>query len=210
MLETLFAFAVLASPTVPVPVAFETARPAAPEIAVRARPQGPIVAVLGARTEFGSPLVFGVGARQGRWVGVITPALPNGQLGWVDQSKLQVTPARYTITVDLSSLKLTLRRGGTVVRRVPIGDGMASSPTPTGTFSVTDKLKGNATYGCCILALSGHQPNLPPGWRGGNRLAIHGGSIGRGVSAGCVRAPEDDLRALMAVVPLGTPVKIQR
>ena len=43
-------------------------------------------------------------------------------------------------------------------------------------------------YGCCILALSGHQDNLPAGWPGGDRLAIHGGSgIGSADSAGCLR-----------------------
>ena len=63
-----------------------------------------------------------------------------------------------------------------------------------------------------LLALSGHQPNLPPGWTGGNRLAIHGtnapGTVGAAASAGCLRAGDADLRVLMARVPLGTPVFI--
>ena len=92
-----------------------------------------------------------------------------------------------------------------------------STPTPTGRFAVTDKLSGpryGGYFGCCILALSGTQPHLPPGWRGGNRLAIHGtdrsGTIGRRSSAGCLRAGERPLRALMRDVPLGTPVEIRR
>ena len=63
-------------------------------------------------------------------------------------------------------------------------------------------------YGCCALALSGHQPNLPPGWIGGNRLAIHGtpGPVGLAASAGCVRATDAAMKTLFSEVPLGTPV----
>jgi lipoprotein-anchoring transpeptidase ErfK/SrfK len=68
-------------------------------------------------------------------------------------------------------------------------------------------------YGCCILALNGHQPKLPAGWQGGNRLAIHGtnapGTIGSAASAGCLRAADSELQVLMRRVPLGTPVFIR-
>ena len=94
--------------------------------------------------------------------------------------------------------------------------GRASSSTPVGRFAVTDKLAGSrygSYYGCCILALSAHQPNLPPGWTGGDRIAVHGtndpGSIGNAVSAGCPRASADDMRFLMRVVPLGAPVFVR-
>ena len=82
--------------------------------------------------------------------------------------------------------------------------------------STTDKLDGSSYgpyYGCCVLALSGHQPNTPPGWTGGDRLAIHGtdspSTIGTAASAGCLRGADADLRVLMAKVPLGTPVFIR-
>jgi lipoprotein-anchoring transpeptidase ErfK/SrfK len=68
------------------------------------------------------------------------------------------------------------------------------------------------TYGCCALALSGNQPFIPQGWGGGTRMAIHGttatGSIGTPASHGCLRASADGMRRLMAVVPLGTTVRI--
>jgi lipoprotein-anchoring transpeptidase ErfK/SrfK len=95
--------------------------------------------------------------------------------------------------------------------------GRPGSTTPTGRFSVTDKLGGpglSPYYGCCVLALSGTQPNLPAGWSGGDRLAIHGtndpGSIGTASSAGCLRGGDSDLKRLMRQVPLGTPVEIRR
>jgi lipoprotein-anchoring transpeptidase ErfK/SrfK len=112
---------------------------------------------------------------------------------------------------------LTVRRDLLVIRRLIVGVGRPGSPTPVGRFAVTDKLAGHAysaVYGCCILALSAIQPNLPAGWRGGNRIAIHGtlsrGDLGAAVSAGCIHASARDLRFLMHSVPLGTPVFIRR
>jgi lipoprotein-anchoring transpeptidase ErfK/SrfK len=93
--------------------------------------------------------------------------------------------------------------------------GRPGSSTPVGRFAVTDKIAGNRYgpyYGCCILALSAHQPNLPAGWTGGDRIAIHGtnapSTIGTASSAGCPHARDADLRVLMRRVPLGTPVFI--
>jgi hypothetical protein len=85
--------------------------------------------------------------------------------------------------------------------------------TPEGTFAVTDGLAGTKLgpyYGCCVLALSGHQPNLPPGWIGGDRIAIHGtpGLVGSAASAGCLRATDRDVVSLFSLVPLGAPVFI--
>ena len=120
------------------------------------------------------------------------------------------------LDVDLSSRTLVVRTGATVLRRLRVGVGRPGSPTPAGRFAVTDKLDGpsySAYYGCCIVALSATQPNLPRGWSGGNRIAIHGtpsaSDFGRAVSAGCVHAPDLDLRYLMRTVPLGTPVVIR-
>jgi lipoprotein-anchoring transpeptidase ErfK/SrfK len=96
------------------------------------------------------------------------------------------------------------------VRQIPVGIGAPGTSTPTGRFAVSDKLNGAAyspVYGCCILALSGHQTNLPRGWTGGDRLAIHAGSLGA-VSTGCVHASTSDLRFLMRSVPLGARVVI--
>ena len=93
--------------------------------------------------------------------------------------------------------------------------GRPGSETPTGRFAVTDKLAGTnygPYYGCCVLALNGHQPNTPPGWQGGNRLAIHGTDTPRDHRHRRVRRlparADADLQVLMAKVPLGTPVFI--
>ena len=114
------------------------------------------------------------------------------RFGWIDAQSGGVTYSRtrLDVEVDLSSRTLVVRRDGVVIRRATVGVGRLGSPTPTGHFAVTDKLSGpaySAYYGCCILALSATQPNLPAGWTGGNRVAIHGtpsaSDFGRAVSA---------------------------
>lgn len=188
------------------------------QVVVRARPRGPVLARLGARTEFGSPTTLLVAERRGRWLGVVTTHVANGRLGWVDSraDALATSRTRVRVTIDLSDRSLVVRRGDRVLRRMTVGIGRPSSPTPIGRFAVTDKLPGaryGSYYGCCILALSAHQPLLPAGWRGGDRIAVHGtddpGSIGAAASAGCPRARDADLRYLMRVVPLGAPVVVR-
>jgi hypothetical protein len=83
-----------------------------------------------------------------------------------------------------------------------------------GRFAVTDRLipRSGSPYGCCILALSGRQTSLPPGWTGGDRLALHGttsGLVGGAYSSGCVRVREADLRRLMDRIPVGTRVTVR-
>ncbi len=188
-------------------------------VALRDRPGGRILAVVGDRTEFGSPRIFAIFARRAdHWVGVVTPELPNGRLGWINarSSSLDLGLVSTRIEVDLSRRQLTVLDRGRVLRRMSVAIGAPASPTPVGRFAVTDKLPGahfSASYGCCILALSGHQTKLPPGWSGGDRLAIHATNdrqdIGQRISAGCVRGLDADLRYLMHAVPLGTAVVIR-
>lgn len=187
-------------------------------VPLRARPRGRVVARAYRSTEFGSKRVMSIAAQRGPWLGVVTTERPNGKLAWVHMENrgLRFRRRGYSLHLDLSRRQLELRKNGRRIRRVTVGVGRPGSETPTGRFAVTDKLRGSrfgAYYGCCILALSGHQPKLPAGWQGGDRLAIHGtdapSTVGTAVSAGCPRAGEADMRVLMRRVPLGTPVFIK-
>ena len=187
-------------------------------VTLRSAPHGAALKRVGARTEFGSPAAYSVVKRRGRWLGVTTAARPNGRLAWVDgkSGALRRSATRLTIRVDLSGRRIELRRGDKVLQRGVASIGRPGAPTPTGRFAVTDKLRGDRFgpyYGCCILALSGTQPNPPQGWRGGNRVAIHGtpnpATLGNADSAGCVHASTKTLQTLMHRVPVGTPVFIQ-
>jgi hypothetical protein len=187
-------------------------------VPLRARPNGPVVAQAAARTEFGDRRALSVVTRRGAWLGVTATELPNGQVAWVHRGNraLHLRRTAYSLHADLSGRWLELRRNGRRIRRISVAVGRPGSETPTGRFAVTDKLNGGnygPYYGCCILALSGHQTKLPAGWTGGDRLAIHGtdvpSAIGTAASAGCLRAADADLQVLMRRVPVGTPVFIR-
>jgi hypothetical protein len=187
-------------------------------LTLRNRPFGPVVARVGAFTRFGSRRALSVvTTRRGRWLAVTEAGIANNRVVWVDAQAggLRYARTQLQLVVDLSRRTLEVRRNGEIVRRLSVAVGRPGSPTPTGRFSVTDKLDGgsfSASYGCCILALSATQPNLPAGWTGGNRIAIHGTltpDFGRAASAGCLHARDDDLRYLMRTAPLGTPVIIR-
>jgi lipoprotein-anchoring transpeptidase ErfK/SrfK len=177
------------------------------------------VAKIGSTTEFGDPTAVTVLAERGDWLGVTTPKLPNRKLGWFRRQEtpsLKLTRTRTWLKVELRRRRLELREGNRVVEKVQVGVGATGSPTPTGVYAVTDKLPGSnfgSVYGPFILALSGSQPHTPSGWRGGNRLAIHGTNapsrLGRPVSAGCVEVPDRALARLARRVPAGAPVVIE-
>jgi lipoprotein-anchoring transpeptidase ErfK/SrfK len=198
-----------------VPQGYEIAHVDAPT-PLYASPNGAVITRLPTRTEFGSSQTLGVVRHRGRWLAVVSTARPNSHLGWVRARAVRLTRTQVSLVLDLSRRRLVLKHGDTVVRRMTVGVGRSSSPTPTGRFAVTDKLSGyryGSFYGCCIVALSAHQPHLPPSWTGGDRIAIHGtnapSTIGTASSAGCPHARDVDLRVLMRRVPLGAPVFIR-
>jgi len=180
------------------------------------RPGGRPRARVGARTEWGSPRVLSVVRERSGWLGVLAPELRNGEVAWLRASSATLAGVRWSLQVDLSRRRLAVRDGGRTVRELTVGVGGPGSPTPTGRFAVTDRLRvtgDSSPYGCCVLALTGHQTRLPPGWPGGDRLAVHGtaevAGIGRAASLGCLRAPGRDARWLIETVPLGAPVFIR-
>jgi lipoprotein-anchoring transpeptidase ErfK/SrfK len=148
------------------------------------------------------------------WIAVRHTSLGDHGVAWIEARRAPLVYAgrHVRLEVDLSRRELQVFSGDHLRRRLSVAIGAPDTPTPPGEYYVTDKLPGarfGTYYGCCILALSGHQPNLPEGWSGGDRLAIHGSPTptwGRAVSNGCFHASRRDLRYLMRNVPLGTEV----
>jgi L,D-transpeptidase catalytic domain len=184
------------------------------KVAVHSAPGGPVRRRLGHLGEFTSPRVFWVPEVRGKWLGVVAPEVGNNKLGWIrrDPKALRFKTTRYSLHVDLSKRLVQIRLGDQVIRNVVVTVGRFGSGTPAGRFAVTDRISKrlDPVYGCCAIALSAHQPNPPPGWIGGDRIAIHGwnGPVGEAASGGCLRASNRDMLALMRHAPLGTPVLI--
>ena len=149
------------------------------------------------------------------WYRVRLAHWPNGTTGWVRATAVATTKLRVRMVVDVSAHQLTLYRAGRVVLRSPAAIGKPSTPTPLGTFFVTQRFvvdPPTGAYGPRALGISAFS-NVLRTWRDGGPIGIHGTdetfSIGKPVSHGCVRLPNDLIIKLFAVTPLGTPVVIQ-
>jgi L,D-transpeptidase catalytic domain len=186
-------------------------------VVVRARPGGRILGRLPGTTPLGTPTWLWAVAesRDGRWARVVLPWKPNGRTGWVWLHGRRTVHTRTWVQADLSRRRLMLMHGSRVVATFEAGIGAPDSPTPTGRFSVTDPIATGdpgGPFGWYAFGLSGHQPHLPPGWTGGDQLAIHGtnapATIGGRASAGCLHVSAHALAILKRALRPGTPVVI--
>jgi lipoprotein-anchoring transpeptidase ErfK/SrfK len=184
---------------------------------VRSAPGGRIVGRLAGRTPLGTPTWLWAIAetRDQRWARVVLPWTPNGRTGWVWLPGHRIIHTRTWVQADLSRRRLMLMHGTHTEHTFAAAIGAPDSPTPTGRFSVTDPIatgNPNGPFGWYAFGLSGHQPHLPPGWTGGDQLAIHGTNdpttLGDAISAGCLHVSATALATLKRALRPGTPVII--
>jgi len=168
----------------------------------------------------GVPNVFGVlGVVKGRdcrpaWYRVQLPMRPNGSVAWIRASAVWIGRVRTRIEIDVSQRRLTFFRNGRAVLTATTAVGAPATPTPTGRFYVNQRLipaNPQGPFGPGAIGISAFS-NVLTGWTQGGPVAIHGTnepwSIGRSVSNGCIRLPNQVLRRLFRAVPAGTPVVI--
>jgi hypothetical protein len=203
-------------PSEPQPITCFSIASATGKITLYEKPGGKRRITLSPRTEWGSPRILGVVRRRGDWVSVQAPELGNGEVAWMESNRARLDCVRWSMHVDLSRRRLSVQRDGNTVRRFEIAVGRKGNPTPKGRFSVTDKLRvtdPGSPYGCCVLALTGHQTHLPASWPGGDRLAVHAtrelSSLGRAASLGCMRVTSTQARWLIKTIPLGAPLFVR-
>jgi hypothetical protein len=173
------------------------------------------VATIRTKTEFHSPTILAVAARKPGWV-LVRTSIEKHHVGWLPVGAGRLFEEPRSIVISLHRHKLMLFHRGKLTDTYNVAIGMPATPTPTGKFAITDRLTTGNTqddYGCCILALTGHQPKILQGWGGGDRVAIHATphewTIGKAISHGCVRASNAALRQLMGKVRLGMPVTVK-
>ncbi|WP_167555410.1 L,D-transpeptidase family protein [Gottfriedia acidiceleris] len=118
------------------------------------------------------------------------------------------------IIINTKTNKLTLYSKGNFVKTFTVATGKSSTPTPTGKFVISNKVKNRPWYKGNI---PGGDPRNPLGnrWLGlsvGAAYGIHGNnkesSIGQSVSSGCVRMHNSEIRWLFEQVNIGTTVII--
>jgi lipoprotein-anchoring transpeptidase ErfK/SrfK len=165
-------------------------------------------------TQLGNETWLPIVRRNGR-IGTALVATPSGQReAKVDLAQLVLRWTASRVDIDLSDLQLSVLRGNRVLGRFKVAAGGPGTPTPSGTFFVTDRVifPPSSPYGDFALGLSVNQKQPTPGWTGGDQVAIHGTShpetIGTYASLGCVRVGADALKVLFRAMPLGAPVTI--
>jgi hypothetical protein len=169
----------------------------------------------------GVPTVFGVVARRVEedcapsWYRVRLPRRPNGRLGWVRAADVMIGEVRTRILVDLSERRVTLYRSGRRMLTTRAAVGSSSTPTPTGTYYVDQRLHSNdpeGPFGPSAVGIAAYSEVLT-GWTQGGPIAIHGTNrpdlIGQAVSNGCVRVRNEVVRRIFDEALSGTPVVIQ-
>ena len=194
------------------------------DVTVRSRPggKGDVVAVFPHELPWGSPTPFLISearrtAAGETWLKVLLPRRPNGSSGWVGRDQVRIKPVSHEVVVDLSSRTASLLRGRRKIRSFRVGVGTAGTPTPTGRFYVTVKLRppqiSASAYGAWALGLSGYSEVHQTFGTGDGQIALHGTYkpwlLGRPVSNGCVRMDNETITLLADKLPLGTPVTIQ-
>jgi hypothetical protein len=149
------------------------------------------------------------------WFRVRVSHFPNGTLGWIRAGTVATSRIRRRIVVDVSRRRLFLYQRGKLILAAPAAVGKPSTPTPHGRFYITQRFivtAPNSPYGTRALGLSAFS-NVLRSWVDGGPVGIHGTnepfSIGKGVSHGCIRLPEQTMRRLFGLVPLATPVVIR-
>jgi lipoprotein-anchoring transpeptidase ErfK/SrfK len=146
---------------------------------------------------------------------VALPGRPNGATGWVIKEDLELFPALRSIEIDLSERALRVIDGEEIVFTTQIGVGSPSSPTPPGSFFITDAVIIQASggpWGPYAFGLSARSDTVTEFNGGDGIIGIHGTnrprSIGSAQSLGCVRLPNEMITELFGLVGVGTPVVI--
>jgi lipoprotein-anchoring transpeptidase ErfK/SrfK len=118
------------------------------------------------------------------------------------------------IVVSIPDRKLAIVENGSVVKVYPVAVGADVSPSPTGTFTIVNRLTDPTYYHKGTVIGPGADNPLGNRWIGLNQkgYGIHGtnvqSSIGKAASHGCIRLGRKDLVDLFTRVQVGDVVEI--
>jgi len=166
---------------------------------------------------YGQPRVFLVAQRLPGWEKVYLPQRPNGSTGWVRDSSVNLAYDRYRVVVSLLTHRLRAYNTGRLFISVKAGVGRSVSATPTGTYFLVMLLKQpdpTGLYGPYAFGTSAFSNTYYHFGGGPGEIGLHGTDypqgLGTNVSHGCIRVSNAIIRRLAKLLPLGTPVVIER
>lgn len=166
-------------------------------------------------TILGTPTVVLVLGGSAAWLEVMLPGRPNGETGWVRGMDVTTYTVGRQIVVDLEERMLRVLEGTEAIFETSVGVGSPASPTPTGTFFVTDAVRitrPGGPWGPYAFGLSARSDSVTEFNGGDGIIGIHGtnrpNSIGEAQSLGCVRVSNEVILEVAEMVGVGTPVTI--
>jgi hypothetical protein len=194
------------------------ARAVRPTVELYARPGGHPMRSLGSVPHSsGTRLVFLVKERRRGWLDVYLPIRPNQSTAWVRSAAMRLVVTDYRAVAQLRSHRLTVWRGPHRVLRAPIGVGRAVTPTPAGRYYLVYLLRPAASdtvFGSYAFGLSAYSDVYTSFAGGDGEIGLHGtddpAGIGTNVSHGCIRVNNRVITRLATMLPLGTPLMIER
>jgi hypothetical protein len=130
-----------------------------------------------------------------------------------EQQAAQQEPARR-IVVSIPDRKLALIENGKVVKIYPTAVGADATPSPTGTFTVIQRVPNPTWYHSGKVVPPGKNNPVGSRWIGLSLAGygIHGTnapkSIGHNVSHGCIRMLNRDVEELFKTVRIGDVVEL--
>jgi lipoprotein-anchoring transpeptidase ErfK/SrfK len=125
-----------------------------------------------------------------------------------------MTPVSARIVVSLADRRLALVEDGAVKKVYRVAVGREDSPSPTGTFTIVNRVENPTYYHQGEVIPPGPENPVGTRWIGLDRkgYGIHGTnmphSIGKAASHGCIRMRRRDLEDLFAQVRGGEQVEI--
>lgn len=141
-----------------------------------------------------------------------------GFLSLPEPSEAAEAPKEQLIIINKKTNKLAYFENGKLIKTYKVATGKTPKLTPEGTFYIREKIKNRPYY---KLGIKGGSPKNPLGDRwlglsikenGSYPYAIHGNnnekSIGKYVSAGCIRMHNSSIRELYEIVQKKTKVVI--
>ena len=129
--------------------------------------------------------------------------------------ELKISMARYSILVDRSQNLLILKSNDEILKTYQVSTGGEDKPTPLGNFTVVTKKKDPTWYpGGAVIPPDSPENILGSRWIGLSMpgYGIHGTTkpetVGKHITAGCIRMFNEEVEELYVIIPVGTEVTI--
>lgn len=201
--------------TVPKPATVATSKVATLQV-FDAPGSNRVMASLPLQTEYRAPRTLLVTENQGEWLKALLPMRPNQSEGWIRAADVTLSQNPYKIEINLARNELVFSKDGKEILRTTTVDGTTKTPTPLGTYYITDPVdlrrQPTGSYGAYALGISGYSEVLFEFNGGPGQVAIHGTNepqlMGQDASNGCIRVTNDIIVQIALEAPLGTPVII--